>query len=149
MPSYEHTQHGPIWLILMLPVTGAVVAAGFAEEAAMRSAMMVVAAIFALLAACFTTLTVRDCDDYLDVRFGPLPWFGTKLRYDAVEHVEATRSRLIDGWGIHWIPGRGWTFNLWGFDCVELDMAGGKTARIGTDDVEGLLTHLTSRASKG
>ena len=45
--------------------------------------------------------------------------------------VEAGRSSLIDGWGIHWIPGRGWTYNLWGFGCVVIQQ-GKKTTRVGT-----------------
>ena len=66
------------------------------------------------------------------------------LRVDDIDQVTASRSALIDGWGMHWIPGRGWTFNLWGFDCVEL-IVSGKPLRIGTDDMENLVAFLESK----
>ena len=34
------------------------------------------------------------------------------------------------------MPGRGWTYNLWGFDCVKLTL-GRKIIRVGTNDAEG------------
>jgi len=57
------------------------------------------------------------------------------------------RTRFIDGWGIHWIPWRGWTYNLWGFRCVRLKHLG-RTIRIGTDDPEGLRDYLADRVRK-
>ena len=145
---YQHTQHGPLWMMLGVPFAGALAAAVFAEEPALRVGMLLFAAFFALIAACFATLTVRDCGDHLDVRFGPLPWWGTRVRYDAILRVEPARSRLIDGFGIHWLPGRGWTFNLWGFDCVEIT-TDRRRLRIGTDDPDGLLRHLVARTGQG
>jgi hypothetical protein len=82
----------------------------------------------------------------LALRFGPVPLLGKRIPYAQIRGVRAARSKLFDGWGIHWVPGRGWTFNLWGFDCVEVDMQNGKTLRIGTDDVDGLVGHLVARA---
>ena len=35
------------------------------------------------------------------------------------------------------MPGRGWTYNLWGFACVKLTL-GRKIIRVGTDDAEEL-----------
>lgn len=132
-------------MVLTVPIVGAVVASGFAEEPGLRYATAAFAVLFAVLAACFGTLTVRDAGDHLDVRFGPIPLFGTRVRYDAIEGFAAARSRLIDGWGVHWIPGRGWTFNLWGFDCVEISTGKG-TVRIGTDDPDGLAAFLAARS---
>ena len=56
--------------------------------------------------------------------------------YD-VTGIEIGHTRIIDGWGIHYFPGRGWTYNIWGFDCVKLTL-GRKIIRVGTDDAEGL-----------
>ena len=69
--------------------------------------------------------------------------FGWRTR---IESVEPGRSSLLDGWGIHYFPGRGWTYNLWGFDCVVLRMKK-KTLRVGTDDPDGLLEFLQSRVT--
>ncbi len=51
---------------------------------------------------------------------------------------------MIDGWGIHYILGRGWTYNLWGFGCVKLTL-GKKVIRVGTDDVENLAQFLRGK----
>lgn len=51
---------------------------------------------------------------------------------------------MVDGWGIHKILGRGWTWNLWGFDCAELRVDG-QTLRVGSDDADGLVEFLKTR----
>jgi hypothetical protein len=58
--------------------------------------------------------------------------------------AEAGRSRLIDGWGIHWLPRRGWTYNLWGRGCVAIRTDRGPV-RIGTDDPTGLERFLRAK----
>ena len=94
-----------------------------------------------LLSACFMTLTVEDGGDRLAIRYGPVSLFAKSFPYDKIESAEPDRSSWIDGWGIHYVPGRGWTYNLWGFDCVRLTVDG-RTVRIGTDDPEGLTQFL-------
>ena len=82
---------------------------------------------------------IRDEGDCLAIRFGPLPVFRKLIRYADIRGVEVGRTRIIDGWGVHYILGRGWTYNLWGFDCVKLTL-GRKIIRVGTDDAEALAT---------
>jgi hypothetical protein len=43
------------------------------------------------------------------------------------------------------VPQRGWTYNLWGFDCVRLTMRNGRIHRVGTDDSDALYTFLQER----
>ena len=96
------------------------------------------------LAFCFRSLTVADDGDRLTIRFGPVPLFRTSIPYADMTGVEAGKSTVIDGWGIHYVPGRGWTYNLWGFGCVVVYR--GKTIiRIGSDDVENLVDFLNRR----
>ncbi len=45
---------------------------------------------------------------------------------------------------IHFIFGRGWTYNLWGFGCVKLTL-GKKALRVGTDDAESLAEFLRGK----
>lgn len=143
MTSYSHTQRSPLWWLL-LAVAGVIAGVGWqSTEARIPSASL--AAALAVITLTVATLTVRDTGAELQVRFGPIPLFGTSLRYDDVRSVRHARTRLIDGWGIHWLPGRGWTFNLWGRDCVEVTLSG-RRLRIGTDDPEGLAAFLTERA---
>ena len=108
-----------------------------------------VSLVLVLVAFCFASLTVRDAGTHLSVRFGPIPLFGTKIQYSSITGVAAAKSGLLDGWGVHWMPFRGWIYNLWGFGCVRVSL-GSKTVRVGTDDVDGLVRFLeTKLASAG
>ena len=100
--------------------------------------------LFATIAASFQHLTVADEGNRLLVHYGPLPLFRKRIWYDDLRHVEAGRTNILDGWGIHWIPGRGWTWNIWGFACVVIRLDRG-TLRVGTDDPHGLVQFLRSR----
>jgi len=97
-----------------------------------------------VVAECFQSLFVQDEGDCLTLRFGPIPLFRKRLPYSEMTAVEACRSTILDGWGVHYTPGRGWIYNLWGFDCVKVQM-GKKAVRIGTDDVGGLLAFLKAK----
>ncbi len=147
--GYSHTQWSPLWLLLA--GVGVVLAAGAGSywgQGGVEFARGGGAAFFFLIAASFAWLRIEDGGEFLRVRYGPLPVFGTRVRYDTIESVEAGRSALIDGWGIHYVPGRGWTYNLWGRDCVVV-RRGGRVVRLGTDDVEGLEGFLRERICAG
>ena len=106
--------------------------------------MAIAAVLLMVLALAFQTLTVSDHGEYLDVRYGPLNLFGTRISYDDITAVEQGKSSLIDGWGIHFIPFRGWTINLWGFECAKI-WRGKKVIRIGTDDSKNLVEFIQER----
>jgi hypothetical protein len=143
--DYAHTQKGRLHLVLYaaaalmlgfmwLPGTPAVAAVALAAAAL----AMVVCAM------AFQTLTVEDEGQRLAIHFGPLALFRKRIPYDQITGVRPARSRFIDGWGIHYVPGRGWTYNVWGYDCVEIRL-GKKLLRVGTDDVAGLTAFLQSK----
>ncbi len=89
-------------------------------------------------------MTIRDEGEYLALRFGPLPFLRKRIRYADITGVEIGRTSILDGWGIHFMPGRGWTYNVWGFACVKLTLAR-KIIRVGTDDAEGLAKFLREK----
>jgi hypothetical protein len=105
------------------------------------------AILLSVLAFAFRSLTVRDEGTHLAIRFGPLPFFWKRISYERITEVKRARSSFVDGWGIHYIAGRGWIYNLWGFDCVEI-RAGGRLLRIGTDDPEGLAAFLEEKTRR-
>jgi hypothetical protein len=145
MPRYQHTQSSPLGPAFLVAALGSLVVWGGSDDPVVRTLCVTLAIVGGLFAAMFTRLSFTEQDDHLRVRFGPLPWGGTSVRYDHVRSVRRARSSLLDGLGIHWFPGRGWTFNLWGFDCVELQTDRG-LVRLGTDDPDGLVQHLLQRA---
>ncbi|MCO6044602.1 hypothetical protein NG895_11855 [Aeoliella sp. ICT_H6.2] len=146
--SYQHTQHGYFHL-LMYPLAAAMLVAAWWTRAEMAPTLILGLAslLFVLVGFCFQTLTTVDLGDRLELRFGPLPMFRKSIPYADIQTAEAGKSLWIDGWGIHWVPGRGWTYNLWGFDCAVLRVDG-RTVRIGTDDPEGLVTFLRERIGR-
>ncbi len=145
MTFYRHTQASPMGPAFAVAALCSLVAFVAVQDPVVRTTCMTLAVVAGLFAGMFTRLRIEEQPDHLRVRFGPLPWGGTSVRYDHVRAVRRARASLLDGWGIHWFPGRGWTFNLWGFDCVELQTDRG-LVRLGTDDPDGLAQHLMQRA---
>jgi len=136
--KYEHTQKSPLFWIF--PTAGCgILVVGMASVAAVVSCAALI-----LIALCFGRLTVSDKGDSVSIRFGPLPVFGARFDYSEITDAGPARSTFLDGWGIHWVPGRGRIYNIWGFDCVRITVRD-KTVRIGTDDVNGLLQLLKKR----
>jgi len=146
MNDYDHTQHGKLhWLVGGVGLVCLFPAITGTASHEFGWILFVAVAIFGLLAACFAHLRVHDAGDALQITFGPLHVFRRKVHYDQIRTAEIVRSTLIDGWGIHRTPGRGWIWNIGGFRCVELELRGGSKLRIGTDEPERLETFIRSR----
>ena len=146
--TYDHRQIGKLHQIFLVPVLFFLFPAW--QFRVTPVALIVWAAIvfvLAFTALCFEYLLVSDEGDHLALRYGPLPIFHKRFLYSQMTGAEPSRSNILDGWGIHYMPGRGWIYNLWGCDCVKVQM-GKKTVRIGTDDVAGLVRFLRVRIVK-
>ncbi|MGD0898443.1 MAG: hypothetical protein ABR915_11445 [Thermoguttaceae bacterium] len=135
--------------MILLAVAGGMLGGAWItrDEPTVAVLLPVIAAIFVLLALMFCSLTIRDEGQWLALRYGPLPAFRKRIRYSDITSVEPGRVSIIDGWGIHYIPGRGWTYNLWGFGCVKLSL-GRKIVRVGTDDVDNLVRFLRGKLAQ-
>ena len=143
---YQHVQQSPFhFLLYLLSAFMFVFAWQLRDDVGPSIAVVAVAVVLLVLTLSFQTLTVSDQDGkYLDVRYGPLNLFGTRIAYDEITTVEQGTTSLIDGWGIHFIPFSGWTINLWCFECAKISR-GKKVIRIGTDDSKNLVEFLQSR----
>ena len=145
MNAYDHTQRAPLhWLLY--PPGVFLLTMGWLNRGQPWLALTLFGAALLMLALAFSfqRLTIRDEGSWLAVRYGPLPVFRTRILYADISSVELGRSSWIDGWGIHWIPGRGYTYNLWGFECAKLEVRG-RTVRIGTDDAQNLIAFLKTK----
>jgi hypothetical protein len=143
--SYDHVQRAPLYLLILLPGLVVALVAIFVSEPVLRWVLAASGALSIVLSACFRQLRVRDAGDRLALTFGPLELFKKRLPYAQMRAARAARSDMLDGWGIHWVAGRGWIYNLWGYDCVAIELANGKRVRVGTDDPRGLVSFLESR----
>jgi hypothetical protein len=145
--NYDHTQRGWLHHILLAVAVVLLTGAWLARsDLAVTILNLSIAALFVICALMFASLRVRDEGEWLLLRFGPLPVFRKRIRYADITSVEPGRTAIIDGWGIHYIVGRGWTYNLWGFGCVKLTL-GKKVIRIGSDDVDNLAGFLRSKTA--
>jgi hypothetical protein len=144
--NYSHTQYGHLHWLLLLPATAMLIAATWLArlEPTVAAILTATGAVLLLASLMFGRLTVRDEGQWLALRYGPLPVFRKRIRYADITAAEPARTAILDGWGIHWCPGRGWTYNLWGFDCVRLTL-GRRTVRVGTDDPQGLAAFLREK----
>lgn len=139
---YIHRQIAPLHLLLLadallLLAGGVVVPEPVAALSLTGGGLLLV-----LLSWTFRWLEVRVTAAAVEVRFGPLPLFGTRVRLADLCRAEPVRTTWLDGWGVHWTPGRGWLYNLWGVAAVQLALRDGRRLRIGTDDPAGLLAAL-------
>ncbi|NQT41632.1 MAG: hypothetical protein HQ581_29355 [Planctomycetes bacterium] len=142
---YIHKQTGALHYVLYLSAVAFLIGAWLLQEE--PPAIYIFSGTAALVAVCglgFHHLTVRDDGDHLTLRYGPLPLFSKRISYADITAVEASRSSIIDGWGIHYAPGRGWTYNLWGRDCAKITL-GRRVIRVGTDDVKNLVAFLQKK----
>ncbi|RKY19959.1 MAG: hypothetical protein DRQ55_09235 [Planctomycetota bacterium] len=148
--TYDHVQRGWLhWLLLLLvivQITGVVMLWDNPNDGASvtRPMLMAFSGVLIVLSLCFQQLRVRDVGDRLEVRFGPVPLLRRSVRYADITRATPSRSSLLDGWLVHWAPGGGWIWNIWGRDVVELTLTDGRL-RVGTNDQDGLLEHLQQR----
>lgn len=143
--GYEHTQRGPwrfIGYFYALVMTPVLWMAGDSPIAV----LLLGGAVLLVIVLCegFSRLTIQDEGDRLNVAFGPPPLWHTEIAYRDIESIEPARSTFLDGWGVHWLPGRGTIYNVWGYDCVRVKTAK-RIVRLGTNDVDRLVAFLTAK----
>ena len=140
--TYEHTQSGP-WAVLLYGLAVLFGAVFWSErhEIVVAVLMPLLAVLMLVLAPCFHYLRVVDEGDALLVHFGPLPLFRRRIRYDEMRGVDVGRTLWLDGWGIHASLRGGWVWNIWGRECVVIQLER-SIIRIGTDDAPTLAAFL-------
>ena len=145
---YKHTQRAPLCLLVYATAGVIAGAAWFARETPVAAiAFLSGGVLMTALAACFHFLRIADEGDRLSVAFGPVPLFRRSVPYADIETVDVGRTTIPDGWGIHHSLSGGWVWNIWGRDCVVIQLRKG-TLRLGTDDTECLVQFLQARLAE-
>lgn len=145
--SYMYVQHAPLCVLLyVLSVVYFVLGWVLKDEQPFPWFFPPIGLAMLLVAGSFHYLKVEDKADRLSVSFGPIPLFRRRVRYDDILSASVGRTTILDGWGIHKSLRGGWVWNLWGRDCVVLQLRNG-ILRIGTDDAEGLAHFLNQKIS--
>ncbi len=140
LPTYQHTQRGP-WSFVLLAVVASNLTLAvrlWGNEPAWASLLLLsVALLMTFMTFCFQSLTTTVSETSLRVHFGPIPLLEKKVLLEDIVSVRPEKSSLLDGWGVHWTPGKGWIYNMWGFDCLAINL-GTRHFRVGTNDPDQL-----------
>ena len=151
-PAYSHTQKAPMCLILYGSALACFALAWVLPtmpDFPGNIMAFAVGLLCGLLAPAFHHLTVEDQGDRLAIRFGPLPLFRRTVRYDDMDSVEPGRTAWYDAkGGIHFSRRSGWTWSLWGRECVVVYLSNGGVLRIGSDDAENLARFLEGKVAQ-
>jgi len=146
--QYRHTQRAPLCLLLyVLAAVFLVLGLVMNNEPPIPWLFPPIGLLMFILAASFHHLTVEDQIDHLSISFGPIPLFRTTIKYVDVISAEIGRTTILDGWGIHMSLRGGWVWNLWGRDCVVLQLRKG-ILKVGTDDAERLTRYIKTRLTE-
>lgn len=142
--SYRHTQKGP-WGLLLYVLGVVFLAVGWSVPLLpVRITFLITGVLIFLLGMSFHHMTVADEGNQVTIRFGPFPLFRKRIDYGEIRAVEKGRTTILDGWGIHLSLRGGWVWNIWGRDCVVIQLKRG-IIRVGTDDPDGLAEFLKRR----
>ena len=139
---YKHKQIGwlMIWIFLPVIIGMAIWLSFYPFLPAMITAIILLIVLFL-----FSSLTVEADNQRLSFYFG-IGLFGKKIRYSEIQSIQKVRNTWLMGWGIHWY-GKGWLYNVSGFDAIELILRSGAAIRIGTDEPDRLYNWLSSKVA--
>ena len=145
--SYQHTQNSPQWVVVVASLFAIVMFSLSVTLIRSDSAplwvsffIIVWAGVIYLAVLNFTRLTTSVSAAEIDLVWR-LGWPRKSIDRASVTEIGTHRNSWLEGWGIRKVR-RGWMWNVWGLDSVELLLDSGKTFRIGTDDTDTLLEVL-------
>ncbi|MGA9115714.1 MAG: hypothetical protein WB626_02955 [Bacteroidota bacterium] len=147
--TYRHTQWGSVIIIAVLASLFAAVVLlsvrGAAHPAPVIPILLLSGVVLLLL---FSSLTVEIRDGALTCRFG-VGLIRRTIPLAEIAEARAVRNSWLVGWGIRWVPGSYWLWNVSGLQAVELLLRDGSRFRIGTDEPEELVRALGRGKSRG
>ena len=144
MILYQRTQSARpavlarLYLILLLALV-----VGFLDpdtalpSLALTASILVAAVLFLGLRSLMVTVTPSE----VELAYS-LGWPSKRIERSRILSVEPLEVPWWHGGGIHLIS-RGWLWNVWGIETVQLTFSDGSRLLIGTDDPEGLTSVLS------
>lgn len=138
--EYRHTQFGNV-IFTGLFATMVVIIIVPLYLGVFHPVLFAGALILAISLAFFYSLNVQISDGMLFCSFG-IGIIRRRIPLTDIQDVHAVKNPWYAGWGIRWMPGQYWLWNVSGFRAVELLLKNGSRFRIGTDEPEALLRAL-------
>jgi hypothetical protein len=135
--EYRHTQFGSVIFIGLL-ATMMVVFIVCLNLRVFPLALFATLPVLAILLALFYSLNVEISSNVLICRFG-IGLIRRQIPLSDIQEVRAVTNPWFSGWGIRWMPGQYWLWNVSGLRAVELLLKNGTRFRIGSDEPEALV----------
>ena len=145
--EYRHTQKGTVIIIslvfgIVLTILISISSIGQIHALPIPILLMVDVILFVSLAL-FYSLTVELKAATLICYFG-IGLIRKSILLSEIQNVQSVKNPWYVGWGIRWMPGQYWLWNISGFSAVELTLKNGSRIRLGTDEPEKLVQAILS-----
>jgi len=135
--EYRHTQKGKV-LGAAIGIAVVLLFISIWLSGSLQSIQTIILLILLAGWGLFYSLTVEIKDGILKCHFG-MGVLQKQIHLSEVQEVRNVRNPWYMGWGIRWLPGRYWMWNVSGFQAVELVFRSGRRFRIGTDEPSALV----------
>jgi hypothetical protein len=144
-PLYEHRQFG--WAMVgmsAVPLLGYLVTLAMApawHRATPWPLVPGIALVTLVVLVGFSSLSVMVTTTHVVLRFG-IGLFRRSYPLEKIAAVTPTTTRWYEGWGVHYTR-QGMLYNVQGFEAVRIDLVGGKSLRVGSDEAKRLCNAIT------
>ncbi len=145
--EYRHTQIGVV-IIALLVVAIVLSLIPFLRTGTFHPIIIAIQTILIAALALFYSLSVEIKENTLICCFGA-GLIRKRIPLSEIQQVQIVQNPWYSGWGIRWMPGRYWLWNVSGFRAVELILKDGKRFRLGTDEPESLVHAIETNIVMG
>jgi hypothetical protein len=138
--EYRHKQFG---FVINTALLMCILVFVFSNYGKFQPISIAVPVILIAALALFYSLSIEIHDNVLICRMG-LGLIQKRILLSEIQQARTVQNPWYAGWGIHWLPGQFWIWNVSGLRGVELTLKNGKRFRIGTDEPESLVHAIES-----
>lgn len=139
---YEHRQVGWITVIALFLIAVLICCAAAISAPSERTLSYSLVPIMLVVAALFSTLTVRVTDKRVMWYFG-VSGIGRSVALTEITSIRAIKTSIFEGWGIH-LTWHGWVWNVAGFNAVQIILRSGTRFAVGTPDPQAVIDAVQS-----
>jgi hypothetical protein len=139
---YEHRQVGWITVIALFAIAVLICVAAAISAPSERTLSYSLVPIVLVVAALFSTLTVRVTDKRMMWYFG-VTGIGRSVALTEIASIRAIKTSILEGWGIH-LTWHGWVWNVSGFNAVQIILRSGTRFAVGTPNPQAVIDVLES-----
>jgi hypothetical protein len=139
---YEHRQVGWITVIALFAIAVLICVAAAISAPSERTLSYSLVPIVLVVAALFSTLTVRVTDKRMMWYFG-VTGIGRSVALTEIASIRAIKTSILEGWGIH-LTWHGWVWNVSGFNAVQIILRSGTRFAVGTPNPQAVIDAVQS-----